>query len=94
VRFGGFEFAAVLAQFRFNVIEFELVVDFFFGATGHALFPFESRQLILIQRPAHFVRAATQPHVVFSRAGEVKERRAEIFLFQTGARRLAGRSSA
>jgi len=41
VPFGGFNFAAAFAQLRFDVVELQFVVDFFFGTSGNALFPFQ-----------------------------------------------------
>ena len=82
VPFGGFDFAAVFAKFWRNVVELQLGVDFLFRAPRDVFFAFERCELILVQRVAHFVRAAAKPHVVLSGAREIQKGRTEIFLFQ------------
>ena len=80
--FGRFDFARHLAQFRLDVGELQLGVDFLFGFAGDDFAALERGERVLVERPAHVVGAAAQRDVVLLRAGEVQQRRAEVFLAQ------------
>ena len=66
VRFGGDDFAGVFANLGWNVIEFQLGVDFLFGAAGDAAFRLERRECVFVERVAHVVGAAAQLDVVLA----------------------------
>ena len=68
---GGFEFAAVLAEFGWDVGEVEGVVDGFFGLGGDDLVVFEAEQGILGEGKAAFDGSLTERYVVVLGAGEI-----------------------
>ena len=68
---GGFEFAAVLAQFGWDVVEVECVVDGFFGVGGDDDVVFEAEQGVLGQGEAALDGALAEGDVVMLGAGEV-----------------------
>ena len=80
--FGGFDFAASFAEFRLDIGELELGVNFFFGFAGDHFAAFQRGEGVLVERPAHIVGAAAQRDVVRLGAGEIHECGAEIFLAQ------------
>ncbi len=69
--FGSRNFARVLAQFRWNVIQLQLRVNLFFGLAGNVFFALQRGQLILVERVSHVVCTPSQRHVVLLRAGEI-----------------------
>ena len=71
---GGFELAAVLAEFRRDVVEVERVVDVGFGGGGDDGVVFEAEESVLAQREAALDGALAQRDVVVLGAGEVLQR--------------------
>ena len=61
---GGFELAAVLAQFGRDVVEVERVVDFLLGGGGDDDVVFEAQQGVLAEREAALDGALAQGDVV------------------------------
>ncbi len=71
---GGFDLAAVLAQFGRNPIEPERAVHFLFGGGGNLRAVFHARQRVLAQCVTALDRALPDGDVVGLRAGEILQR--------------------